>query len=66
MPYQVAVFLHTIGDDALQVYNGFSFESTAEDRTVSEIICAFDRFAIGDVNETNQRYLFHQRLSRVF
>ena len=59
--YQVALLLHSLGDDALRVYNGFRFATPDENRTVDEIIDQFDRFAIGEVNETYERFKFHQR-----
>ena len=59
--FQVALLLHSLGDDALRVYNGFKFATLEENRTVQEIIDQFDRFAIGEVNETYERFKFHQR-----
>jgi hypothetical protein len=59
--YQVALFLNTLGDPALKVYNGFVFTSTEENRTVNEIITKFDEYAIGTVNATYERFLFNQR-----
>ena len=35
---QVALLLHTLGDDALRAYNRFSFVSTEENRTVDKIL----------------------------
>ena len=52
---------HTLGDDALRAYNGFSFVSTDENRSVDEIIVKFDTFAIGEVNETYKRFVFNKR-----
>ena len=49
---RVALFLHTFGDQALKVYNGFTFSTPEEERTVEEIIAKFDAFAVCDVNET--------------
>ena len=59
--YQVALLLHVLGEQALKIYNGFTFTSTEENRTVDEILQKFDEFAIGDVNETYERYVFHSR-----
>ena len=61
MEYQVALLLHTLGDDALRVYNGFDFETPDNQRTVQEIIDAFEAFAVGEVNETYERYIFNKR-----
>ena len=59
--YQVALLLHVLGEQALKIYNGFTFDSTEANRTVDEILQKFDDFAIGDVNETYERYVFHSR-----
>ena len=48
--YQVAMFENCLDDDALQLLNGFSFNSPADSRTVNELIDKFEAFAIGEVN----------------
>ena len=58
---QVALYLHTLADDALRVYNGFQFDSDDSERTVNDIIEKFEDFAVGEVNETYERYLFNRR-----
>ena len=50
--YQVALFLRTVGDEALKVYNGFKFDTADEARTVDEIVQKFETFAMGEINET--------------
>ena len=35
--YQVALFLHTIGDAALQIYNEFTFDTDDDSRSVADI-----------------------------
>ena len=62
--YQVALFLHTIGDEALRIYNGFTFVTQENQRTVDEIIAEFDGFCIGEVNLTYERYMFNSRNQR--
>ena len=59
--YQVALLLHSLGDDALRVYNGFTFHTPDDQRTVEEIIEHFDTYATGEVNETYERFKFHRR-----
>jgi hypothetical protein len=59
--YQVALLLHTIGDEALKIYNGFQFNTPENDRTTNEILEMFDTFAVGDVNETYERFVFNKR-----
>jgi len=45
----------------LKTYNGFNFTTSNDDCTVDEILTKFDEFAVGEVNETYERYLFHKR-----
>ena len=58
---QVALFLHTLADDALRVYNGLQFDNDDSERTVNDIIEKFEDFAVGEVNETYEMYLFKRR-----
>ena len=57
---QVALFLHSLADDALRVYNGFQFDNDDSERTVNDIIEKCEDFAVGEVNETYERYLFNR------
>ena len=59
--YQVALFLHTIGDAALQIYNGFIFDTDDDSLSVADILAKFDSFAIGEINECYERSVFHNR-----
>jgi len=56
----VALFLYSIGPEAVEIYN--SFDLSEENRKKpSEIIKGFDNFAIGETNETYERYVFNSR-----
>ena len=59
--YQVALLLHTIGDTALKIYNGFTFEIEDDSRSVAEILAKFYNFAVGEINECCERFVFHNR-----
>ena len=59
--YQVALLLHTLGEDALRIYNGFHFETDEDKHTMDEVLAKFEEFAVGEVNETYKRYLFNKR-----
>ena len=59
--YQVSLLLHMIGDAALKIYNGFMFETEDNSRSVAEILAKFDRFAVGEINECYERFVFHNR-----
>ena len=53
---QVALLENLLGDEALKKYEGFDLPTT---RTVDDIIKSFDKFIIGDVNITYERYIFN-------
>ena len=58
--YCVALFLYSIGTEAVKTYN--SFDMTEENRRkLSEIMIEFDKYAIGETNETYERYMFNSR-----
>ena len=60
-PSKVALFLHCLGAKALKVYNGLSFDSEDDRQNLSKILEKFDECAIGEVNETYERYVFNSR-----
>ena len=59
--YQVALLLHTIGDAALKICNGFTLETEDDSRSVAEILAKFDSFAVGETNECCERCVFYNR-----
>ena len=56
----MALFLHTLADDALKVCNSFQFNTDENAKTVSEIIDKYEAFTIGEVNETYERFMFNK------
>lgn len=58
--YRVALFLYSIGSDAVKTYNSFDLNEENR-RKLSEIIKEFDKYAIGETNETYERYMFNSR-----
>ena len=56
----MALFLYSVGPDAVKIYNSFDL-SDENRRKLSEIIKEFDKFAIGETNETYERYVFNSR-----
>ena len=59
--FRVAFFLHTIGPEALNIYNNMSFREGEDKNKLEDIIKKFDEFIIGETNETYERYLFNRR-----
>ena len=59
--YEVALFLITIGPNYVETYNGFNFENQTDKKVLSKVIEKFEAQAIGEVNESYERYIFNQR-----
>ena len=59
--YQKALFLCTIGKEALEVYNAFEYEADQEPGKIKTIISKFDEYFTGDINETYEHFKFNQR-----
>ena len=45
----------------MRIYIGLSFDTLEDTRTVQQIVTVFDSFAIGEVNEAYECYIFNQR-----
>ena len=58
--YRVTLFLYSIGPDAVKIYNSF-YLSEENRRKLSEIMKEFDKYAIGETNQTYERYVFNSR-----
>ena len=56
--YMRALFLHTLGPDGLEIYNGLELD---EHVSVDNIIKSLDTYFIGETNETYERYVFNKR-----
>lgn len=55
---RTATFLSIIGREAMNVYDGFSFE---QDRTFALVVEKFESFCIGRTNECYERFIFNSR-----
>jgi len=58
--YQVAAIENCLGDDAMTLYEGFTFDTDDDSRTVAQIIAAFDSYTKGEINITYERYNFNK------
>ena len=58
--YRVTLLLYSIGSEAVKTYNSFDLNEENR-RKLSEIIKEFDKYAIGETNETYERYMFNSR-----
>ena len=59
--FQCAVFLATIGEDALDIFDGFKFRNEADKQNLPIVIQKFEEFCIGKTNEVYESYKFHLR-----
>ena len=59
--YQKALFLCTIGQGALEIFNTFRYNTGEDPEKVDTIIAKFDEYFTGEVNETYERFKFNQR-----
>ena len=53
------MFLHTIGTPGLKIYDSFVFAD--DGRNLADILQKFSDYAIGELNETYERYKFNMR-----
>ena len=58
--YKVALFLYCIGPETVKTYNSFDL-SPENRRNLTLIIEEFEKYAVGDVNETYERFIFNSR-----
>ena len=63
--FQCAVFLATIGEDAVDIFEGFHFEDEADKKNPQSVTQAFDDFCIGKTHETYESYKFHIRKQKL-
>ena len=59
---RAAVFLTCIGNDAYDVYRALQFDSADARKQIDTVIAAFEKFCVGAVNETYERYVFNRRV----
>ena len=59
--FQSAVFLATVGEDAMDIFDGFKFEQEADMQDLGEIMEKFEDFCVGETHEAYESYKFHLR-----
>ncbi|KAK3887807.1 hypothetical protein Pcinc_008086 [Petrolisthes cinctipes] len=52
---------NSFADDALKVYEGFCFDTPLGERTVAEVLTKLNEYAVGEANETYERFVFNRR-----
>ena len=59
--YKTATFLSAIGEEALEIYEGTTFEPPETSKVLDSVVQKFEEFCIGQTNETFERYVFNSR-----
>ena len=59
--FQTAVFLSTIGEDGLELFEGMNFDPEDDWKKLNTIMTKFEDLCIGETNETYERYIFNSR-----
>ena len=59
--YKTATFLSAIGEEALEIYEGMTFEPPESSKVLDSVVQKFEEFCIGQTNETFERYVFNSR-----
>jgi len=62
---RAAVFLACVGNDAYQLFQTLDFETDEDRQNIDKVIDAFERYCIGEVNITYERYVFNRRVQEV-
>ena len=58
---QVALFENCLSDDALKTLEGSKFDTEENERTITQILDAFEKYIIGETNQTLERFKFAKR-----
>ena len=58
---QIALLENCLSDDALKILEGFVFDTQENERTVQQILDAFEKYTIGETNKTLERFKFAKR-----
>lgn len=60
--YRCAVFMTCIGEEANELFDGFSFTNTERKNDIDTVIKKFDDFFVGETNEVYEAYVFNNRV----
>ena len=55
---KIAILLHTVGEEALEVYNTHTIPQEAEEPTMEEVLVAFRDYCIPQKNVVFERHQF--------
>ncbi|KAG1676793.1 hypothetical protein GQR58_014105 [Nymphon striatum] len=60
--YRSAVFFSCVGPDAIDIFEGLSFESESDKEDIDVILRKFTDYCVGETNETYEAFKFHKRV----
>nr|XP_039254308.1 uncharacterized protein LOC120331303 [Styela clava] len=58
---RTATLLTIIGADAVEIYDGFKFDSEEDKKDINKVLEKLELFCIGEINESYERYVFNHR-----
>ena len=59
--YKAATFLSAIGEEALEIYEGMTFNPPESSKVLDSVVQKFEEYCIGQTNETFEQYLVNSR-----
>ena len=59
--YRTATFLSAIGEEALEIYEGMTFNPPESSKVLDSVVQKLEEYCIRQTNETFERYLFNSR-----
>ena len=62
--FQCAVFLATVGEEAMDIFDGFQFDVEEDRKDLEKVMQAFEAFCVGETHEAYESYKFHMRKQR--
>ena len=57
---RVATLLSCIGSDVLDIFDGLSFDTEADQQDINKVLEKLEAYCIGETNETYERYVFNK------
>ena len=59
--YRTSVLLACIGDEAFDIFDGFSFEKEEDQNDIDIVLDIFEQFCVGEASEIYETFLFNKR-----
>ena len=59
--YRTSVLLACIGDEAFDIFDGFSFEKEEDQNDIDTVLDKIEQFCVGEASEVIETFLFNKR-----